>query len=214
MLDNFLTILDRSKVEWIEKKSLFIGEAIPISSAEEVEVYLADIRKREATATHHVYAYVLTNEGKQVFQRFSDAGEPKGTAGKPILDAILGRKLNNVLVVVTRYFGGTLLGAGGLVRAYSHSAILAIETATMAKLAAWPVFTCSIPYRLFDTFTFQLQKIGGIILEETYQENIDLRFSLSPAALTNWQNFLAELSAGELKIEKVGVNYVQIPIEE
>lgn len=121
--------------EYEEKKSRFLGEALPVTSEEEVRTELARIRKKYYEARHHCYAYVIggvpgnTVQGNATIRRSSDDGEPSGTAGAPILSVIDGKACSNVLIVVTRYFGGTLLGTGGLVRSYTKAASLALENA-------------------------------------------------------------------------------------
>lgn len=113
----YRTIYQGAKAEIMEKKSRFIAEVFPVDSEEAAMEYLEQVRKKHWDARHHCWAYVIGEE--RVQERCSDDGEPSGTAGKPILEVIKGEKLHNVLVVVTRYFGGTLLGTGGLVRAYT-----------------------------------------------------------------------------------------------
>ena len=113
----YRTIYQGAKAEIVEKKSRFIAEVFPVDSEEAAMEYLEQVRKKYWDARHHCWAYVIGEE--RVQERCSDDGEPSGTAGKPILEVIKGEKLHNVLVVVTRYFGGTLLGTGGLVRAYT-----------------------------------------------------------------------------------------------
>ena len=118
-LERYQTVYQGASAEITEKKSRFIAAVFPVSSEEEATEALENIKKQYWDARHHCWAYVIGTE--QVTERFSDDGEPGGTAGKPILEVIRGQKLYNVLVVVTRYFGGTLLGTGGLVRAYSSA---------------------------------------------------------------------------------------------
>ena len=126
---DYRTVYEGGKGEIVEKKSRFIGEAFPVETEEEAAEIIGNIKKQYWDARHHCWAYVIG--GAQVQERFSDDGEPGGTAGKPILEVIRGHELKNVLMVVTRYFGGTLLGTGGLVRAYTQSAQAGIEASTL-----------------------------------------------------------------------------------
>ena len=126
---DYRTVYEGGKGEIVEKKSRFIGEVFPVETEEEAAEILGNIKKQYWDARHHCWAYVIGEE--QVQERFSDDGEPGGTAGKPILEVIRGHGLKNVLVVVTRYFGGTLLGTGGLVRAYTQSAQAGIAASTL-----------------------------------------------------------------------------------
>ncbi|MBR5360110.1 MAG: YigZ family protein [Lachnospiraceae bacterium] len=123
----YLTVSDTAEAEITEKKSRFIATVLHIESEEEATAVLADFRKRYWDARHNCYAYVLGK--KSELERFSDDGEPSGTAGRPILEVIKGRGLTNTMIIVTRYFGGVLLGTGGLVRAYTDSSALAVDTA-------------------------------------------------------------------------------------
>lgn len=126
---DYRTVYEGGKGEIVEKKSRFIGEVFPVETEEETAEILGNIRKQYWDARHHCWAYIIGED--QVQERFSDDGEPGGTAGKPILEVIRGHGLRNVLVVVTRYFGGTLLGTGGLVRAYTQSAQAGIAASTL-----------------------------------------------------------------------------------
>ena len=126
---DYCTVYEGGTGEIVEKKSRFIAQVFPVETEEEAAVYLGDIKKQYWNARHHCWAYIIGEE--QVQERFSDDGEPGGTAGKPILDVIRSHNLHNVLIVVTRYFGGTLLGTGGLVRAYTQSAQAGLAASTM-----------------------------------------------------------------------------------
>lgn len=133
-MTGYRTLASVSEIEYTINKSRFIGLAAPVSGEEEAVGIIADVRQRYREATHNCYAYVCNPDGNLL--RFSDDGEPSGTAGKPILEVIRSNCMKNTLVVVTRYFGGILLGAGGLVRAYSHTAALAVKasgTVTMTE---------------------------------------------------------------------------------
>lgn len=131
-MSGYRTIAQQAKVEMVIKKSRFIGSAFPIRTVEEANEILATFRKQMWDASHHCYAYVLGERGDQ--KKFSDDGEPQGTAGMPILDVIDKKGLTYVLVVVTRYFGGVLLGAGGLVRAYAGACAGALDAAGIRVL--------------------------------------------------------------------------------
>ena len=126
-MKGYRTICQPGEVEHIIKKSRFIGAAYPVQTVEEALSLLETIRKRYWDATHNCYAYIIGENGEQ--KRFSDDGEPQGTAGMPMLDVLQKKDVTNLLVVVTRYFGGTLLGAGGLVRAYAGAAGAAVDAA-------------------------------------------------------------------------------------
>ena len=128
----YTTVLGASEAEFTEKKSRFIGRCFPVETEDEAFAVIADVKKRHWDATHNCYAFIVGENG--LTQRFSDDGEPSGTAGMPILDVIKQKGLTNTLIVVTRYFGGILLGAGGLVRAYSKAAASAVDCADMVRV--------------------------------------------------------------------------------
>lgn len=141
--DSWLTLEKSASASLTERKSEFIASASPVHTEEEALAFIASVRKRYADARHNVYAYVL-REGNT--SRFSDDGEPHGTAGMPILDVLRGEGLTDAAVVVTRYFGGILLGTGGLVRAYSQSARLALDAAGRTQILRLTVFSLRVSY--------------------------------------------------------------------
>ena len=127
MVDSYNTILTPGTDEIVEKKSRFIGYAQPVSSEEEAYAFVESVKKKHYDARHNCHAFAIGKEN--TLYRFSDDGEPQGTAGKPILEVISGNQVTDICIVVTRYFGGTLLGTGGLVRAYTEAAKLALADA-------------------------------------------------------------------------------------
>ncbi len=134
MQKEYRTVEKEASTEFEEKKSRFIATVKPVSTEEEAVRFIEGLRSRYWDASHNVYAYYINdNSGNSIFQRYSDDGEPSGTAGLPVLEAIKKQQLQDVAVVVTRYFGGTLLGAAGLVRAYGKSASLGLEAAGVIK---------------------------------------------------------------------------------
>ena len=129
-MEGYTTVKQYGTAEYEDRKSVFIGEALPVSSEAEALEFLASVKKKYPDARHHVYAYVLRDNS---IMRFSDDSEPQGTAGMPVLDVIRKRGCTDVIIVVTRYFGGTLLGTGGLVRAYTAAAVGALESAEIIR---------------------------------------------------------------------------------
>jgi uncharacterized YigZ family protein len=127
LLQSYMTVEQMNKAEIVVKRSRFIGHVKPVETEQEAIAFIEEIRKLHSDATHNCYAYMVGERDQ--FQKQSDAGEPSGTAGKPILEVIKNRQLKNVAVVVTRYYGGIMLGAGGLVRAYTESAVAGIDAA-------------------------------------------------------------------------------------
>ncbi len=166
-------ILKDNSDEFIEKKSKFIGYAFKVETEEEALEKLKIIKEKHKDATHNCSAYIIGEE--KLIQRYSDDGEPSGTAGVPILEVIKKENLTNILVVVTRYFGGTLLGAGGLVRAYTHGAKIGIDSAIRVDMYEYNLLSIKYDYTFHGAIQNYLIKNGYIILEENYTDVVELR---------------------------------------
>ncbi len=165
-------IKENIETELIEKKSKFLTSLIHVKTIEDVNFHLKEIKKTHPNARHYCYAYILDNQN---IQKSNDDGEPKGTAGVPILEVLKHHNLTNVLCVVTRYFGGVLLGKGGLIRAYQGGASSALKKASFYEEAFKSVYTISIPYSLYDSLKHYLTT-KAVIVNETFSENIVLEF--------------------------------------
>lgn len=163
------TVEHPARIEYEVKKSVFIADVAPVATGEEATDFLRKIKKEFPDARHHVYAYRAGDETLE--QRYSDDGEPSGTAGMPVLDVLLHQELDNVICVVTRYFGGILLGTGGLTRAYSTSASMGIEAASPCKMALLELYHVQLDYSVSEKFQYAAKKsgfaIGDIIYEAT-----------------------------------------------
>lgn len=156
--------------EVIEKKSRFIGEVFSVETEEEAIQYIDEVRKRYWDARHHCFAYIL--KGDQIIERFSDDGEPSGTAGKPILDVLKGDELKNVLVVVTRYFGGTLLGTGGLVRAYTLATREGVNHSTIITKTLGVKLKIGTDYTGLGKIQYLFAQKSIPILDTVYAEEV------------------------------------------
>jgi len=144
----YKTLLRRSDEEYIIQKSRFIGQAAPVATQEEAIAFVAQVRQEHRNASHHCFAYIIgQNAG---IMRYSDDGEPSGTAGLPIMEVLKARGVVDCVVVVTRYFGGILLGAGGLVRAYSHSCALALTAAVICEMLPTQHWLFEVGYPVWD----------------------------------------------------------------
>lgn len=174
MKKSFRTINERAEAEIVEKKSRFIANVSPISSEEEATNFIAEIKKQHYKARHNCFAYVIGGDIPIV--RFSDDGEPNGTAGKPILDVLLGEKIENAIIVVTRYFGGTLLGTGGLVRAYGKSAKEGILAGKIVQMDVYTKVFISVDYSLIGKIQYEVSNNGHIIIDTEYTDLV--KFSL------------------------------------
>lgn len=144
MIETYNTIVNSGQEEIVEKKSRFIGYAVPVKSEEEAYALIESIKKKYYDARHHCFAFAIGNEN--TLYRFSDDGEPQGTAGKPILEVITGQNVVDICIVVTRYFGGTLLGTGGLVRAYTEAAKLALDDAGIKTMKLVKTVKITVSY--------------------------------------------------------------------
>ena len=151
------------EAEYTEKRSRFIGRVWPVSSEEEALARIKEMREKHWDATHNVYAYILREGGTM---RYSDDGEPGGTSGMPTLNVFRAEKIENVCCVVTRYFGGILLGSGGLVRAYSNTAKLALDAAGISRMAQWQTFSLECAYSQYEKLRRVLED-GGAVTEDT-----------------------------------------------
>ncbi|MBR5937146.1 MAG: YigZ family protein [Clostridiales bacterium] len=163
------TVGSSARIEYEVKKSVFIADVAPVATGQEATDFLRRIKKEFPDARHHVYAYRVGDETLE--QRYSDDGEPSGTAGMPVLDVLLHQELDNVICVVTRYFGGILLGTGGLTRAYSTAASMGIEAAGPCKMAVLELFHVGLDYSVSEKFQYAAKKngfsLGDIIYEAT-----------------------------------------------
>ena len=174
----FKTIMADIEEELVEKRSKFIANLFYVSDVEQVEQKMQEISKLHRDARHHCYAYRIL-QGDTIVERASDDGEPSGTAGEPILNAIQKNNLNNVLIIVTRYFGGILLGAGGLIRAYSNSAIDAINSAGKIIKQPGMEVQVNINYQDNEMFKYYCEKNNIKILNADYTEKILYKVELS-----------------------------------
>lgn len=170
-MDEFITIEKDVISEFVEKKSKFIGNLFYVESTKEAEEIIKKSRKKYFDARHNCIAYRVIEEGK-IVERFSDDGEPSGTAGAPMLNILRKNNLVNVLIIVTRYFGGILLGTGGLVRAYQNSLLLAIENSTKVTKCLGEVLEVTLGYSYFENFKYFCKNNNINIVDINYQENI------------------------------------------
>ena len=159
-MTGYRTLASVSEIEYTVNKSRFIGLAAPVSGEEEAIGIIAETRQRHREATHNCYAYICNPDGNLL--RFSDDGEPSGTAGKPILEVLRANCLKNALIIVTRYFGGILLGAGGLVRAYSHTAALAAKDVGIVTMTEAVRCEILLDYQYYNKLKYYIDSAGII----------------------------------------------------
>ena len=171
----FITLRGEAHAEFEEKRSLFIGHAIRTDTEEEALAFIKALKKQYQDATHNVYAYMMKGEA---VARYSDDGEPQGTAGMPVLDVIRKSGVRNVCVVITRYFGGTLLGAGGLVRAYSHATSLALEEAGIITYRNYSEFELICGYSEYGKYNVLLTEARAVIDSTDFSDVVTIRYAL------------------------------------
>lgn len=189
-----ITLATRASAEYEEKKSVFIAEAAPVSSEEEAREFIEKIKKERYDARHNVFAYYL-NGGSTV--RYSDDGEPQGTAGIPILNVIKMSGMTDICVVVTRYFGGILLGTGGLARAYSSAAKMAMDNAGSATFTSYSVYRVETSYSDYQKILASLQKIGAEEDSSDFGERITMHIAIRTEDAGNLIKTVSETTYGK-----------------
>lgn len=198
MSDSYKTLGSEGQDEYIVKHSRFIGYAAPVKTEQEALDFIGRISKKHWDAKHNVYAYVIKDAG---IKRYSDDGEPQGTAGMPVLNVIEQQALTDCVVVVTRYFGGILLGGGGLVRAYSHSAKIGIDAAGVITLSKWLVLKIECDYSLYGKMETFIRDFGGVIENSDFGENVSLEFRIEKGTEADFDKKLQDITNGKLKFE-------------
>lgn len=198
MASEYLTLARPGQGEYEEKKSRFLGKAVHIESEEEAAAFIAGIRKQYYDARHNCYAWVL-GEGSER-KKSSDDGEPSGTAGQPILRVIEGSGCTNVLVIVTRYFGGTLLGTGGLVRAYTQAARAALEDAQKARMCLCRRLAVTVEYGALDRLLYALRRDGIEPQETEYGAKVTLHLIIEEKQGDTVENMITALTSGDAEI--------------
>lgn len=183
--------------EIVEKKSRFIGHAIPISSEEEAILHIEKIKKQYWDARHNCYAYVLGEHNE--LQRFSDDGEPSGTAGKPILEVLSGKEIHNTLVVVTRYFGGTLLGTGGLVRAYSEATKAGLENSTIVDKCYGKKISIHTDYNGLGKLQYIMAQMELPVLDTLYTDSVEVQVLVPVWSEQEFSKKVVEATAAKAK---------------
>ena len=206
-VSDYLTLKNEASAEFTEKRSRFIGYAKPVTNQDEAMDFINSIRAKHWDATHNVYAYVL-REGQA--RRYSDDGEPSGTAGVPVLDVLIKENITDCVVVATRYFGGVLLGAGGLVRAYSHTSKIAVEAAGIIRMSVCTEMKVSCDYNFYGRLTSLIPEFSGVTQGTDFGENVTVYFYLPKANASLFEAKLTDSSFGKFKAEKTGEKYAEI----
>lgn len=193
-MEEYFIVERAGQGEVIEKKSRFIAHVLPVQSEEEALMYIEKIKKEHWDARHNCYAFIIGRNSE--IQRFSDDGEPQGTAGKPILEVLVNGNIRNTLIIVTRYFGGTLLGTGGLVHAYGQSAKVGIQNALVMRVCEGVSFDLRCDYNSIGKIKYIMGQMN-ISAEEEYGEDVNLHINMKKSDLKNFQNQVVDATSGK-----------------
>jgi uncharacterized YigZ family protein len=198
---NYFTISANAKASFIEKRSEFIGHIAPVKTNDEAVAFINSIKAEHRKAKHNVYAYILRGDN---ISRYSDDGEPQGTAGVPVLDVLKKRGLTDVCVVVTRYFGGILLGGGGLVRAYSHAASLACDAAHIMDMRLCHKLRIKADYGMYGKISYLLPNYETITVSSDFGSDVVLEILVLSEKLDSLIKELTEATNGTVETEDCG----------
>ena len=205
MTESYKTISGTGEAEIVEKKSRFIAHAIPVKTEKEAVEHIERIKKRYWDARHNCYAYVLGLENR--IQRYSDDGEPGGTAGMPMLEVLNGEDVTDTLVVVTRYFGGTLLGTGGLVRAYGKSTKEGLLAAGIVEKILYREISVTVDYALSGKVQYEAVQGGHKIEDTVYAENVCFKLLVRISLAESFVKNIINVTNGKAEIEENGERY-------
>lgn len=211
MAKDYKTVLENASDEFVEKRSRFIGYCKPVKTEQEAIDFINEKRSEHWNATHNVYAYSL-REGN--IKRYSDDGEPSGTAGMPVLDVIVKNEIFDVVVVVTRYFGGVLLGTGGLVRAYSHGSKIAVEAAKPVIMQNCLVCEARCAYNQYSKVSSLIIGVGAAVDDTVYESDVLVKFHIKPDLLGTLNKKLADATSGGVTVEQKDEQYFAVQINE
>jgi len=212
MSDGYLLPAEEVRRELAVSNSRFIACLAPVPSVEEAKAFVARIRKEFADATHNVPAYLIGG-GNSVIEYCSDDGEPSGTAGRPALAVLRGSGLGDIGVVVTRYFGGTLLGKGGLVRAYTEATQLVVQAVSRARRVTVHLVVLALPYPLLERVRLLATRHNGQITDETFAADVTMTLRFPVDEFSDFQAALQELSSGSLQGEVVETIEMLVKVE-
>ncbi|MBQ5330644.1 MAG: YigZ family protein [Oscillospiraceae bacterium] len=201
---DYKTVYETASDAFTEKKSDFIGTIAPVKSEEEAVAFIERIKSGNRKARHNVYAYVL-REGN--ISRYSDDGEPQGTGGVPVLEVIKGRGLSDVCIVVTRYFGGILLGTGGLSRAYSRAACIACDAARVMEMCECTLISFECDYSMYGLLTGLLSQSCLKVKSCDFEDRVRIRLMCKNAFADSLADDITEISNGTVKVIKGGCGW-------
>lgn len=197
------------EAELTEKRSRFLGHVRPVESEEEARAFVAEMKKKYYDARHNCWCYLIRSGP----ERYSDDGEPQGTAGIPMLEVFRREGVTNAVCVVTRYFGGVLLGTGGLLRAYTQSAKDALDAAGISDVRRWLEAELPAPYAMLERLRQETAAAGGAVTEVDYGAQVTLKLLLPEETAEAYRERVYELSAGSLSVRITGESFRAAPRE-
>ena len=207
-MDEYLVPSEYGEDEFIEKKSRFIGRIWPVETEEEALARIQEMKKKHYDATHNCWAYIIRDGAV----RFSDDGEPGGTAGMPMLQVLQREGLFNAVCVVTRYFGGILLGAGGLVRAYTKGAKIAVDASGKSMKRVWTVLYVPCPYSFYERVRLEAEAFGGIVRKADFGAEVEMELLFPEAKTQEFLDRLTDMTAGTVESMEIGQEYRAFPV--
>ncbi|MBE6913927.1 MAG: YigZ family protein [Ruminococcaceae bacterium] len=208
-MTTYLVPADAGAGEYIEKRSRFIGQIRPVETEAEAQAMIAAVKKEHYDARHNCFAYIIREGG---VMRYGDDGEPQGTAGQPILAVLSGAGVQNVCCTVTRYFGGVLLGTGGLVRAYTAAAKAALDDAGISQMALWQSISLRCAYNMFERVRRLLDEHEAVLENTDYGADIVISALVREDKTAAFSDALREMSAGSIGFEVEGSRFCGVRI--
>ena len=207
-MTEYLVPYESAESEFEEKRSRFISHVFLVETEAEARARIEEMKKKYYDARHNCWCYILKSGQK----RYSDDGEPQGTAGVPVLDVLEKSDVKDVCVVATRYFGGILLGGGGLVRAYSHTAKIALDSGVIVTMAKCDELCVLSDYNYYGKLASLIPENGGTVISADFADNVKVKFSIPCEKSDNIKNLIVDTSNGRFFAEKIGEKYAETEI--
>ena len=208
-MNEYLVPTSRGEAEFAEKRSRFLGHVMPVDSEEEAREFISGMKKKYYDARHNCWCYII----KDGSERYSDDGEPQGTAGIPMLEVFRREGINNFVCVVTRYFGGVLLGAGGLLRAYTKSAKDALDAAGISAVRRWVEAKIPCSYSAAERFRQEVTAQGGIVNDTEYAADVTIKALIPEENFEAFSLRIFDVSGGMVKVRASGEDFRAVPIK-
>lgn len=209
-MEEYLVPTGFGEDEFVEKKSRFLGRVWPADTEAEALAHIEEMRKQHYDATHNCWAYIIRDGAT----RFSDDGEPGGTAGMPMVQVLQKEGLYNIVCVVTRYFGGTLLGAGGLVRAYTKGAKIAVDAAGKSMKRVWTALYIPCPYPYYERLKLLCEDMEAVIRDTQFTAEVELEVLVAAGKCAEFQEKLTDMTAGTVEAMVLGQEYRAFPVKD